>query len=176
LTAASLAERTLENAPKAARSLLCWPANHHQQHAKRYPPCRRRPRLQQLSPGNRPLDHGQIQRTEYLKETVRQGNGLDAERNLTPEAMQRGWDCLARFGERLAGFKRSQVRAVATQTLREARNRDEFLAQASSVLGFPIDVISGREEARLIYQGVAHLLPQRTNAAWWWTSAAAPPS
>ncbi len=106
------------------------------------------------------LDHGQIHRTEYLKETVRQGNGLDAERNLTPEAMQRGWDCLARFGERLAGFKRSQVRAVATQTLREARNRDEFLAQAHRVLGFPIDVISGREEARLIYQGVAHLLPQ----------------
>ena len=106
------------------------------------------------------FDHGQIHRTEYLKETVRQGNGLDAERNLTPEAMQRGWDCLARFGERLAGFKRSQVRAVATQTLREARNRDAFLAQASKVLGFPIDVISGREEARLIYQGVAHLLPQ----------------
>lgn len=106
------------------------------------------------------LEHGQIHRTEYLKETVRQGNGLDAERNLTPEAMQRGWDCLARFGERLAGFKRAQVRAVATQTLREARNRDAFLARASEVLGFPIDVISGREEARLIYQGVAHLLPQ----------------
>ena len=106
------------------------------------------------------LDHGQIQRIEYLKETVRQGNGLDEARNLTPEAMQRGWDCLARFGERLAGFKRAQVRAVATQTLREARNRDEFLTKARQVLGFPIDVISGREEARLIYQGVAHLLPQ----------------
>jgi exopolyphosphatase/guanosine-5'-triphosphate,3'-diphosphate pyrophosphatase len=74
--------------------------------------------------------------------------------------MKRGWDCLARFGERLAGFKKSQVRAVATQTLREARNRDEFLAQATKTLGFPIDVVSGREEARLIYQGVAHLLPQ----------------
>ncbi|MEP6790665.1 MAG: exopolyphosphatase, partial [Ramlibacter sp.] len=106
------------------------------------------------------FEHGQIHRTEYLKETVRQGNGLDDARNLTPEAMQRGWDCLARFGERLAGFKRSQVRAVATQTLREARNRDVFLARAHQVLGFPIDVISGREEARLIYQGVAHLLPQ----------------
>ncbi len=106
------------------------------------------------------FDHGQINRTEYLKETVRQGNGLDADRNLTPDAMQRGWDCLARFGERLAGFKRSQVRAVATQTLREARNRDEFLAKAHKILGFPIDVISGREEARLIYQGVAHMLPQ----------------
>jgi exopolyphosphatase/guanosine-5'-triphosphate,3'-diphosphate pyrophosphatase len=106
------------------------------------------------------FDHGQINRTEYLKETVRQGNGLDADRNLTPEAMQRGWDCLARFGERLAGFKKSQVRAVATQTLREARNREEFLARASTILGFPIDVIPGREEARLIYQGVAHMLPQ----------------
>jgi len=106
------------------------------------------------------LDHGQIHRTEYLKETVRQGNGLDAERNLSLEAMQRGWDCLARFGERLAGFDASQVRAVATQTLREAANRDVFLARAQQVLGFPIDVIAGREEARLIYQGVAHLLPQ----------------
>lgn len=106
------------------------------------------------------LDHGQIHRTEYLKETVRQGNGLDEERNLTPEAMQRGWDCLARFGERLAGFRKGEVRAVATQTLREARNRDVFLQRANKVLGFPIDVISGREEARLIYQGVAHLLPQ----------------
>ena len=106
------------------------------------------------------FDHGQINRTEYLKETVRQGNGLDDERNLTLEAMQRGWDCLARFGERLAGFKKTQVRAVATQTLREARNRDEFLARANKILGFSIDVISGQEEARLIYQGVAHMLPQ----------------
>lgn len=106
------------------------------------------------------FDHGRIHRTEYHKETVRQGNGLDADRNLTLDAMQRGWDCLARFGERLAGFKKAQVRAVATQTLREARNRDEFLGRAHKILGFPIDVISGREEARLIYQGVAHLLPQ----------------
>ena len=106
------------------------------------------------------VDHDQIRRTEYLKETVRLGNGLDANRNLTPEAMQRGWETLARFGERLAGFKRSQVRAVATQTLREARNRDEFLLRARTILGFGIDVIPGREEARLIYQGVAHTLPQ----------------
>ena len=106
------------------------------------------------------IEHGQFYRTEYLKETVRQGNGLDVDRNLTTEAMERGWDCLARFGERLAGFNSGEVRAVATQTLREARNRDEFLLQANAVLGFPIDVISGREEARLIYQGVAHALPQ----------------
>lgn len=105
-------------------------------------------------------DHGQVRRVEYIKETVRQGNGLDEARNLTPDAIERGLACLARFGERLAGFKKSQVRAVATQTLREARNRDEFLFRARQVLGFPIEVISGREEARLIYQGVAHLLPQ----------------
>ncbi|NBS46358.1 MAG: exopolyphosphatase, partial [Betaproteobacteria bacterium] len=106
------------------------------------------------------VEQGHLQRAEYLKETVRQGGGLDANRNLTREAMQRGWDCLARFAERLSGFDRAHVRAVATQTLREARNRDEFLARASEVLGFPIDVISGHEEARLIYSGVAHLLPQ----------------
>ena len=105
------------------------------------------------------VDHGEFRRTEYLKETVRQGGGLDENRNLTPAAMQAGWDCLARFGERLAGFKPHEVKAVATQTLREARNRDEFLARAHAVLGFPIDVISGREEARLIYQGVAQMLP-----------------
>lgn len=106
------------------------------------------------------MDHGEFHRTEYLKETVRQGGGLDSQRNLTQQAMQAGWECLARFGERLAGFDPSEVCAVATQTLREARNRDEFLARANEVLGFPINVISGREEARLIYQGVAHMLPE----------------
>ncbi|HEX7890594.1 MAG TPA: Ppx/GppA phosphatase family protein [Ramlibacter sp.] len=106
------------------------------------------------------LDFGQVRRVEYLKETVRQGNGLDEARNLTAEAMERGWACLARFAERLAPFSTAQVRAVATQTLREARNREVFLDRARDILGFPIDVISGREEARLIYQGVAHLLPQ----------------
>ncbi|MCW5220075.1 Ppx/GppA phosphatase family protein [Verminephrobacter aporrectodeae] len=105
-------------------------------------------------------EFGHIQRVEYLKETVRLGTGLDEERNLTREAMERGWACLARFGERLAGFPRAQVRAVATQTLREASNREDFLARGSQVLGYPIDVVSGLEEARLIYQGVARLLPQ----------------
>jgi exopolyphosphatase/guanosine-5'-triphosphate,3'-diphosphate pyrophosphatase len=106
------------------------------------------------------LDHGHILRVEYLKETVRQGGGLDEDRNLIPAAMQRGWDCLARFAERLSGFERGHVRAVATQTLREARNREDFIRRGSEILGFPIDVVSGPEEARLIYQGVARLLPQ----------------
>lgn len=106
------------------------------------------------------LENGRFFRSEYLKETVRQGNGLDAQHNLTVDAMQRGWDCLARFGQRLSGFSANMVCAVATQTLREAHNRDAFLEPASRLLGFPITVISGHEEARLIYQGVAQKLPR----------------
>lgn len=106
------------------------------------------------------LDHDQIQRVEYLKETVRLGSGLDEDRILSQTSMEKGWSCLARFSERLQGIPHSQVRAVATQTLREARNRDEFLSVGSQILGFPIEVISGMEEGRLIYQGVSHLLPQ----------------
>ena len=104
-------------------------------------------------------EHHQIHRVEYLKETVRQGNGLDSNRNLTQESMERGWACLARFGERLRGFNPEHVRAVATQTLREARNRDEFIDRGSELLGFPIEVISGEEEAALIYRGVISQLP-----------------
>ncbi len=105
-------------------------------------------------------DSGHIERVEYLKETVRQGSGLDENKNLSLVAMERGWECLARFGERLQGFEKHQVRAVATQTLREARNRDDFTRRAEEILGFQIEVVSGHEEARLIYQGVSHLLPQ----------------
>jgi exopolyphosphatase/guanosine-5'-triphosphate,3'-diphosphate pyrophosphatase len=98
-------------------------------------------------------------RIDYLKETVRLGAGLDAESRLTEDAMQRGLACLQRFSRRLDGYSPVQVRAVATQTLREARNRDAFLARAQAALGHPIEVISGREEARLIYAGVARLQP-----------------
>ena len=98
-------------------------------------------------------------RIEYLKETVRLGAGLDKQGLLSEEAVLRGLTCLARFADRLKGYESWQIRAVATQTLREARNRDAFLARAQAVLGFPIEVISGREEARLIYAGVARLQP-----------------
>lgn len=96
-----------------------------------------------------------FERSDYFKETVRLGGGLDARGDLMPEAMQAGWDCLKRFGRRLKGFGAHQVRAVATQTLREARNRNIFLGRAQVLLGFPIDVISGDQEAQLIYRGVA---------------------
>lgn len=104
--------------------------------------------------------NGQIQRVDYLKETVRQGADLDENRDLKPEAIERGLKCLARFGETLKGFPKHHVRAVATQTLREARNRDVFLKLAKKALGHEVEVISGVEEARLIYQGVSRLLPQ----------------
>jgi exopolyphosphatase/guanosine-5'-triphosphate,3'-diphosphate pyrophosphatase len=106
------------------------------------------------------LDHGHIERIEYLKEAVRQGADLDDDRNLSAESIERGIRCLARFGERLQGFDPSHVRAVATQTLREANNRDVFLKLAKKALGFEVEVISGVEEARLIYQGVSRFLPQ----------------
>jgi len=105
------------------------------------------------------IDQGRYRRVDYLKEPVRLGAGLDAHGYLTEEAAARGLKCLRGFASRLAGFEPTRVRAVATQTLREARNRDEFLARAQSALGFPIEVISGREEARLIYAGVARLQP-----------------
>lgn len=106
------------------------------------------------------LDHGQIVRVEYLKEAVRQGADLDEERNLSSASIERGLKCLARFGERLQGFEPHQVRAVATQTLREANNSDVFIKQAKKALGFDVEIISGVEEARLIYQGVSRFLPQ----------------
>ena len=105
------------------------------------------------------LARGQYRRLDYVKETVRLGGGLDAAGMLTEDAARRGLACLSRFAERLHEFKAQQVRAVATQTLREARNRDAFLARAKAVLGHPIEVISGREEARLIYVGVTRLMP-----------------
>ena len=105
------------------------------------------------------LPPGRYRRIDYLKETVRLGAGLDANGMLGEDAAQRGLACLRRFAARLAGFAPAQVRVVATQTLREARNRDTFLLRAQEALGFPIEVISGREEARLTYAGVAHLQP-----------------
>jgi exopolyphosphatase/guanosine-5'-triphosphate,3'-diphosphate pyrophosphatase len=105
------------------------------------------------------LIDGRYRRIDYQKETVRLGAGLDSNGLLTEAAAERGLACLARFAQRLRGFAPAQVRAVATQTLREARNRDEFLTRAQAGLGFPIEVISGREEARLIYAGVARLQP-----------------
>jgi exopolyphosphatase / guanosine-5'-triphosphate,3'-diphosphate pyrophosphatase len=108
------------------------------------------------------LPQGKYRRIDYLKDTVRLGAGLDEGGQLTEEAAQRGLACLRRFANRLAGFEPQHVRAVATQTLREAKNRNAFLLRAQEALGYPIEVISGREEARLIYAGVNHMQPADT--------------
>jgi exopolyphosphatase/guanosine-5'-triphosphate,3'-diphosphate pyrophosphatase len=105
------------------------------------------------------LHGGHYRRIDYLKETVRLGGGLDARGHLGDDAAARALDCLVRFARRLDGFAPSQVRAVATQTLREAKNRDAFLVRAQGALGRAIEIISGREEARLIFAGVARLQP-----------------
>lgn len=99
-----------------------------------------------------------IQEVETLREPVRLSEGLQGNA-LDRHALQRGWQALERFGDRLRGFEAGCVRAVATNTVRVAANAAEFLHEAQQRLGFPIDVISGHEEARLVYAGVAHTLP-----------------
>ncbi|MBI4986744.1 MAG: Ppx/GppA family phosphatase [Rhodocyclales bacterium] len=101
----------------------------------------------------------QIYPLDGLKESVRLASGLTRDKMLDAPSQLRGLEALARFGELLRGFAPGAVRAVATNTLRVAKNAPQFLAQADAALGFSIEVIAGREEARLIYLGVAHTLP-----------------
>ena len=99
---------------------------------------------------------GSIQTLTRIKRKVRLAAGLSADNHLSPEAMERGWQCLRLFAERLQDIPPQQIRVVATATLRLAVNAGEFIAKAQEILGCPVQVISGEEEARLIYQGVAH--------------------
>jgi exopolyphosphatase/guanosine-5'-triphosphate,3'-diphosphate pyrophosphatase len=101
----------------------------------------------------------QIYPLDSLREPVRLGAGIDAQKRLDEASQQRAIECLKRFGERLRGLPPEAVRAVGTNTLRVAKNAREFRAKAEAALGFPIEVVAGREEARLIYLGVAHDLP-----------------
>jgi exopolyphosphatase/guanosine-5'-triphosphate,3'-diphosphate pyrophosphatase len=101
----------------------------------------------------------QIYLLDSLREPVRLGGGMTRDRRLDRATQMRALEALGKFGERLRGFPRGAVRAVGTNALRVARNADQFLAEAREVLGFPIEVVFGREEARLIYLGVAHSLP-----------------
>ncbi|WIO43335.1 guanosine-5'-triphosphate,3'-diphosphate diphosphatase [Klebsiella electrica] len=99
---------------------------------------------------------GSIQTLSRIKRKVRLAAGLNSDNTLSEEAMERGWQCLRLFAERLQDIPPVQIRVVATATLRLAVNADAFLAKAREILGCPVQVISGEEEARLIYQGVAH--------------------
>lgn len=106
------------------------------------------------------VENDQLYLLDGLREPVRLAAGLDANKNLDTAAQQRALACLQKFGERLRHLPREAVRAVGTNSLRVAKNTAEFLPLAEAALGFPIEVIAGREEARLIYLGVAHGLPQ----------------
>ncbi|MGI4837226.1 MAG: exopolyphosphatase [Janthinobacterium lividum] len=103
-------------------------------------------------------DSGEIRILERLGEKVQLAAGIDDERKLSEESMQRGLDCLKRFAQLINGLPLGAVRIVGTNALREARNRGEFIRRAEGILGHPVEVISGREEARLIYLGVSHTL------------------
>ena len=104
------------------------------------------------------VDHGEVRILERLGEKVQLASGLDEQDNLSDEAMQRGLECLRRFAQLINGLPAGAVRIVATNTLRVARNRAVFIRQVKDIIGHRVDVISGREEARLIYLGVAHAL------------------
>lgn len=101
-----------------------------------------------------------IYQIDRMKETVRLAAGLDSNKVLSKDAIDKALDILKRFGERLDSFHPDRVRAVATNTFRVARNTPDIIPRAEAALGFPIEVIAGREEARLIYTGVNHTLPE----------------
>lgn len=105
----------------------------------------------------------QIYTLDSMKEPVRLASGLMADKRLDAASQARALDGLRRFGERLGGLDSGAVRAVATNTLRVAKNAAEFLPLAEQALGFPIEIIAGREEARLIYIGASHSLPMATH-------------
>jgi len=101
----------------------------------------------------------QLYPLDSLREPIRIGAGLTRDKRLDENSQQRALECLQRFGERLRSFDPHAVRAVGTNTLRVAKNAASFLKQAEAALGCPIEVVAGREEARLIYLGVSHSLP-----------------
>jgi exopolyphosphatase / guanosine-5'-triphosphate,3'-diphosphate pyrophosphatase len=102
------------------------------------------------------LHHGQLAILDRLREMVRLASGLTVHGYLDEDSQQRALACLRRFGQRLGDMQAHQVRVVGTSALRRARNAETFLAAAEAALGHPVEVISGMEEARLIYLGVSH--------------------
>ena len=103
--------------------------------------------------------NGQLYPLDALKETVRLGAGVSASKSIEPETAQRAFGALRLFAERLRGLPGHAVRVVGTNALRVAKNAGTFVKEAEAILGYPIEIIAGREEARLIYIGVANSLP-----------------
>ena len=106
------------------------------------------------------LRHGQLTIIDRIKETVRLAEGLSDTGKLSADARARALRCLSIFGQRLRDMHASNVRAAGTSTIRRAHEDKGFMAEAESALGHPIEIISGLEEARLIYTGVTHSLPK----------------
>jgi exopolyphosphatase/guanosine-5'-triphosphate,3'-diphosphate pyrophosphatase len=100
-------------------------------------------------------EHGELRSLDRIREMVRLAGGLDQDGYLDPQVQQKALDCLARFGQRLRGIPNENIRAVGTQTFRRMRAANTILMIAETALGCPIDIIAGREEARLIYLGVS---------------------
>ncbi|WP_159564459.1 exopolyphosphatase [Budvicia diplopodorum] len=105
--------------------------------------------------------NGALQILGRVKQRVHLADGLDKDNYLSEEAIERGLACLSLFSERLRGFSPDSVRIVGTHTLRLAVNGQDFLKRAKHILPYPIEIISGQEEARLIYMGVAHTQPEK---------------
>ena len=103
---------------------------------------------------------GQLVIIDRLREMVRLGEGVGPNGALDPRVAARAIACLKRFGQRLRHMRAQKVRVVGTSALRRIRNRRTFLERAQKAIGHPIDIISGREEARLIYAGVNRTLPR----------------
>jgi exopolyphosphatase/guanosine-5'-triphosphate,3'-diphosphate pyrophosphatase len=104
------------------------------------------------------LEHD-LHMMDRLREPVRLAEGLLPDESIASEVAERAIACLERFGQRLRGIPRTQVRAVGTNTLRQAQNARDFGARARKALGHPIEIISGQEEARLVYLGISHTHP-----------------
>ena len=100
-------------------------------------------------------EHGELRFIDRIRDMVRLAGGLDRGGYLDLEVQERALECLARFGQRLRGIPNANIRAVGTQSLRRMRNANAFLMVAETALGCPVDIIGGREEARLIYLGVS---------------------
>ncbi len=104
------------------------------------------------------VQRGEIRVLERRSEKIQLGAGLDSEQRLTEAVQKRALDCLKRYAQRIEGFVPGSVRIVGTNTLRVASNSEQFITRAQKILGHPIDIVAGREEARLIYLGVSHTL------------------
>lgn len=104
------------------------------------------------------LFQGELTTVDVMSDKVQLAAGMNGDKMLGEEAIERGLNCLRRFAQRISAIPRSAIKIVGTNALREAHNSSAFATQAEKILGVPLEIIAGREEARLIYLGVSHTL------------------